>query len=171
MKKVKKLFLAPALVAVAFLFISNPVMAPKGFAGDLKGPLKKCTEPNKNWTNKAPEKPNQRILHPTKIGQAVNIRCHTYDVPVSAKAFIEQVRLKIIEKPDYKGAEVQLVEPESIKGKTWDTFNIKRKDEINQKIFAIKTDPNTVLMVIYTGAGGYYNEYYNDLMKMMKKLA
>ena len=171
MNIVMKRSVTMALVLASFLWISAPGFSRKGFAADLDGPLKKCNIPNKNWTTKPPEKQNQRILHPIKIGQAVNIRCHTYDVPVSAKAFIEQVRLKIIEKPDYQGAEVQLVTPETIKGKTWDTFNIRRKDEINQKIFAIKTDPNVVMMVIYTGAGGYYNEYFNDLMSLMKKLS
>ena len=138
---------------------------------NLDAPLKKVTLPSKSWTFKTPEKKHQRIIHPIKIGQAVNIRVHTYDVPVSAKAFIEQVRVKIIQKPDYKGAEVQLVKPKDVKGKTWDTFNIRRKDEINQQIWAIKPAPNVVLMVIYTGAGAYYNEYHNDLMTLLKKLS
>ncbi len=171
MKDVMKQYFSIGLVVLALLTLSMVGVSRSGFAANLDGPLSKCVVPNKNWSTKPPEKEHQRILHPTKIGQAVNIRCHTYDVPVSAKAFIEQVRLKIIEKPDYQGAEVQLIKPETIKGKTWDTFNIRRKDEINQKIFAIKTDPNVVMMVIYTGAGGYYNEYFNDLMSLMKKLS
>lgn len=154
-----------------FLGVSLSALSHADAAPDLEGPLKKCTVPNKKWTTKPPEKENQRILHPIKIGQAVNVRCHTYDVPVSAKAFIEQVRLKIIQKPDYKGAEVQLIKPETVKGKTWDTFNIRRKDEINQQIWAIKTSPNVVLMVIYTGAGDYYNEYHGDLMTLLKKMS
>jgi len=138
---------------------------------DLSGPLKKVKLPSKAWTFKEPEKPNQRIIHPIKIGQAVNIRIHTYDVPVSAKAFLEQVRVKIIQKADYKGAEVQLIKPEVVKGKTWDTFSIRRKDEINQQIWGIKASPNVVLMVIYTGAGDYFNEYYKDLETLIKKLS
>lgn len=159
---------------IASFFLSVTILSPGiGWAqkADLDGPLKEVTLPNKNWTFKAPEKEHQRILHPIKIGQAVNIRVHTYDVPVSAKAFIEQVREKIIQKPDYKGAEVQLVKTETVNGKSWDIFNIRRKDEINQQIWAIKPSPSVVLMVIYTGAGGYYNEYHNDLMTLIKKLS
>lgn len=161
----RRLLFAFAVLAV-FIFQGNLHADP-----DLEGPLKKVKLPNKEWTFKEPEKENQRILHPVKIGQAVNVRVHTYDVPVSAKAFLEQVRLKIISKPDYEGAEVQLLKSEKVKGKEWDAFNIKRKDEINQQIWGIKTSSDVVLMVIYTGAGDYYQEYHKDLMKILEKLS
>jgi len=137
-------------------------------ASSLTEPLTLCQLPDKKWTWKSPEKPNQKILHPVETGQAVNVRCHTYDVPISAKAFIDQVRSKIMEKPDYKGAAVGLVGPKKVKGKTWDVFDIKRKDEINQQIWARKPSKNVVLMIIYTGAGSYYNQFHNSFMKLIK---
>jgi hypothetical protein len=79
--------------------------------------------------------------------------------------------VKIIEKPDYKGAEVQSIQSEKVKGKTWENFTIKRKDEINQQIWGIKVGSDVVVMVIYTGAGDYYKEYYNDLKKVVEKLS
>jgi hypothetical protein len=164
MKKIR--FLFPVILVVLFLARGTLAGGP-----NLEGPLKKVKLPNKDWTFKDPEKENQRILHPIKIGQAVNIRVHTYEVPVSAKEFLTQVRSKILEKPDYQGAEVQMIQSEQVKGKTWDNFNIKRKDEINQQIWGIKASSDVVVMVIYTGAGDYFKEYYDGLKKVLEKLS
>jgi hypothetical protein len=164
MKKIRLIF--PVILFVLILAQGALQAAP-----DLEKPLKKVKLPNKEWTFKDPDKENQRILHPIKVGEAVNIRVHSYDVPVSAKAFLEQVRLKIIEKPDYQGAEVQLLKSETVKGKTWENFNIKRKDEINQQIWGIKFSSDVVVMVIYTGAGDYFKEYYDNLKKVLEKLS
>lgn len=164
----RRSILLSAAVAMIVTFGAATVVQAKG---DLDGPLNRVSLPNKSWTFKTPEKAHQRILHPIKIGQAVNIRVHTYDVPVSAKTFLDQVRVKIIQKPDYKGAEVQLIKPKSVGGKTWSVFNIRRKDEINQQIWGIKASPSVVLMVIYTGAGDYFKEYHSAMMKLIKQLS
>lgn len=159
------------LRGVAFASMFTMIWASVAQASPLTAPISKMTIPNKNWSTKAPTKTDgtQKIMYPTKIGQAVNVRAHTYEVPVSARAFVEQVRAKIIQKPDYEGAEVRLVEPMTVKGKTWDCFSIKRKDEINQKICANKTSKSVVFMIIYTGAGGYYDEYFKDYETLLKK--
>jgi len=148
-----------------FLFAASVQASP------LTQPIEKMGLPGKGWEYQPPTKKDgsQKIMNPTKTGQAVNVRIHTYDVPISATAFIEEVRLKIMKKPDYKGAEVKLVKTKKVKGKTWNVFGIRRKDEINQEIWARKVGKNIVLMIIYTGAGGYFQDYHGDLMTLVKR--
>ncbi len=150
----------PALILAAF--------SAAAFAAH---PVKDAKLPNDNWVWKKPEKdePSARTMYVKKTGEAVSIRIDTYEVPVSSKSFLDSVREKIMAKPDYAGAEIQLVTTKQVAGKVWDLFYIKRKDEINQEIWGRKTDPNTVFMIIYTGAGTYYQQYYNDFMDFMKQ--
>jgi hypothetical protein len=158
------------LVGLAFtliLFMSQGVL----HASPLTKPLENTQLPNTGWTWENPQKDetNTKIMYPKKTGQAVNLRVHTYEVPVTAKSFLEQVRTNIMEKPDYQGAEIRLVTTKEVDGVSWDVFEIKRKDEINQEIWGRKTDSSVVLMLIYTGAGDYFKEYYSDLMTVLKR--
>jgi hypothetical protein len=141
------------------------------YASPLTAPVEAVALPSSKWVFQPPEQKDgtQKIMYPKETGQAVNVRVHTYDVPVSAKAFIEQVRANIIQKPDYQGAEVRLLESRQVNGESWDVFSIRRTDEINQEIWARKTSTNVVLMIIYTGAGDYYKQYHDDLMTVIKK--
>ena len=126
--------------------------------------------PNGNWTWKKPdpEEPGAKTMFVKKTGEAVSIRINNYEVPISAQRFLESVREKIMAKPDYAGAEVQLVSSREVNGKTWNVFGIRRKDEINQEIWGRKIDGEAVFMVIFTGAGTYYDQYHSDLMSFLK---
>lgn len=135
--------------------------------------LEKVTLPNNDWTWAKPEKDanSSRIMYPKKTGQAVNLRIHSYEVPVSAKSFLEQVRTNIISKPDYQGAEVRLLINKTVDGTSWDVFEIKRKDEISQEIWGRKPNNNIVMMIIYTGAGSYFQEYYPQFTSFMTSIS
>lgn len=141
------------------------------YAGSRTEPVAKARIPNKKWVIATPKTQDgtRKVMHPEKTGQAVNIRLHSYEVPVSARAFIDQVRSNILKKPDYTGAEVRLVESKRVKKKDWEMFYIKRKDEISQEIWARKTSDNVVFMVIYTAAGDYFKVYHKDLMTLLKR--
>jgi hypothetical protein len=150
----------------ALLLFVPPVVSAKG--GD--DPLRSAKLPNGNWTWKSPDKdePEAKTMYVKKTGEAVSIRINNYIVPISSAKFLESVREQIMLKPDYAGAEVQLVKDREVAGKTWDVFGIKRKDEINQEIWGRKVDGGGVFMVIYTGAGTYYTEYYSDFMTFIR---
>ena len=158
-----------------WLILIGGVLASSGgkvlHASPLTDPVEKAQLPNSNWTFERKEKTEgpAAIMYVKKTGQAVNLRVHTYDVPIASKAFLDQVRTKIMEKPDYAGAEVRIISSKEAGGKMWDVFYIKRKDDIAQEIWARKTDPNVVMMIIYTGAGGLYNDYYNDFSDWLAK--
>lgn len=167
MKNFKRFnFALTALFPMAFF-----LMISSAEASSLTQPIESMKLPGKGWEYQPPTKKDgtQKIMNPVKTGQAVNVRIHTYGVPISAKAFAEEVRLKISKKPDYEGAQIDLLSTKTVKGKTWDVFSIRRKDEINQEIWARKTSNDVVLMIIYTGAGGYYQQYHNDLMELVKQ--
>lgn len=142
-------------------------------ASPLTEPLEKVKLPSSDWTWGKPDKdPNTtRILYPTKTGQAVNVRAHTYEVPVSAKVFLDQVRGNLMSREDYQGAEIRLMTTQVVDGVTWDVFEVKRKDEINQEIWGRKPSSNVVFMIIYTGAGSYFKEYYDQFKGIMSSLS
>lgn len=132
--------------------------------------VKNAKLPNGNWVWKAadPDEPDAKTMYVKKTGEAVSIRINSYDVPISAQRFLESVREKIMAKPDYAGAQVDLVNSKDVNGKTWSVFAIKRKDEINQEIWGRKMGGEAVFMVIFTGAGSYYNDYHGDLMEFIQ---
>ena len=127
--------------------------------------------PSDGWTWKAADKeePDARTMYVKKVGEQVSLRIQTYDVPITSAGFLEAVREQIMKKPDYQGANITTVGPMDFSGKSWDVFTIKRKDEINQQILGRKIDSDTVFMVIYTGAGSYYDTYYNDFKSFIGK--
>lgn len=147
------------------------ILLPRVYADDLSAPLEKVKLPNKQWVWQNTGKEDQKILHPEATGQAVNVRVHTYRVPISAEGFMGQVRLEIIKNPDYEGATISEVGSKKLKNQNWAFFNISRKDEIKQEIWARKSSDDVVLMVIYTGAGSYFQKYYEDCSKLLKNLS
>jgi len=156
-------FLSPVLMALLFAIPSK--------ARADADPVSKISLPNDGWTWKASDagEPNAKTMYVKKTGEAVSVRLNTFDVPISSNLFLTSVREKIMEKPDYAGAEVQMPVPKPMGGQTWDVFKIKRKDEINQEIWARKTGPGVVFMIIYTGAGDFYQQYYADFSKVLNQ--
>jgi len=167
MKKLPKVLVFCMVAFVGF------AAAHPSFAAPLTVPFEKVKLPNAEWTWGKPDKDasTTRIMYPIKTGQAVNLRVHTYDVPVSAQSFLDQVRANLASRDDYKGAEIRLMTTQNVGGTTWDVFEVKRKDEISQEIWGRKTDPNVVLMLIYTGAGTYFKDYYPQFKDFVKTLS
>ncbi len=156
---------------LSVLLAFHLLVLPQVYADALSAPLGKVKLPNKQWVWQSADKQDQKILHPEATGQAVNVRVHTYQVPISASGFMDQVRLEIIKKPDYEGASVSLVSSKKVKNQDWAFFSISRKDEIKQEIWARKSSDDVVLMMIYTGAGSYFQKYYEDFSKLLKNLS
>lgn len=106
-----------------------------------------------------------------KTGKAVNLRVNHYAYPDSAKQYLDAVRDKLMEKPEYKGGEFKLVERKMLGGKAWDYFKLKRKDNILQEIWSRKGDNGDMLFVMYTTAGDdLFNQYHEDFMVLLSQL-
>ncbi len=140
-------------------------------ASPLSEPVQKVKLPSDAWVWDKPDQEDGTVkeMYVKQLGPAVKLRLSTYEVPSSASEFVDEVRSKMIVKPNYVGAEVRLVETKPVEGQEWAAFSIRTKDRFDQEVWARKTDPNVVLMIMYTAANAYFNQYYADFMTLVKE--
>jgi hypothetical protein len=132
----------------------------------------KFSLPNSSWVwDSDYKKEGDKLfgMYVEKLGQSVNFRVNYYEVPYSAKEFLEAVRAQLEKKPDYQGADFSPVTSREISGKKWDLFRVKRKDGIQQELWNRKGETDTVLFVLYTADGDYFDQYYKDFSTLMQQ--
>jgi len=105
-----------------------------------------------------------------KLGGAVNFRANYYEVNSPAASFLEDVRGQLKLKKDYEGARFDPVASKNVNGKTWATFQVARKDKIQQELWARKGETDVILFLFYTAAGkDNFDRYYPDVMTLIKQ--
>src|SRR5262245_9093560 len=162
-----------ALSSLIFLSFMIATFSQAAWAATALRSIKsKFSLPNADWVWDSDYKQEGDKLfgmYVEKLGQAVNFRVNHYEVPYTAKDFLEAVRVQLQKKPDYQGADFSPVTTREIKGKTWDLFKVKRKDGIQQELWNRKGETDTVLFVLYTADSAYFDQYYKDFSTLLKQ--
>jgi len=159
------------MASILFTLALLPFLAQ---AFSVKEVATKAKLPSSDWTWDKDYKGSDVLvgMYVIKLGKAVSIRANSYDYPYSPKRYLEGVREKLMEKTEYKGGEFRLPENKIINGKEWAYFKLKRKDEINQELWALRDNTGNILFVIFTTAGDdYFSKYYPDLSNFIQQVS
>lgn len=104
-----------------------------------------------------------------KLQGAVNFRVNYYEIGSTAESFLGDVRKQLMLKKDYGGARFDPVVTKQINGKTWATFEVSRKDDVHQELWARKGEA-VILFLFYTAAGkDYYDRYHPDVKNLISQ--